>query len=151
VNLMPAPTRRATHAEASADHAALESERALATVFGYIEAATRGDALERARAYLGVEFIDHDGARHRNATTLLELLAERHNRLSTAEWIIEQLLDVGGLILCQVTMTVPGDGDAHERGRETWIARVRGGCIIESWRAREGALADDPRVDELRV
>jgi hypothetical protein len=147
---MPAPTWHAIRPEPSAGHAALERERDLATVFGYIEAATRGDALGRARAYLGAEFVDHDGARHRNATALLELLAERHVRLASAEWIIEQLLDVGGLILCQVAMAVPGDGDAQARGRETWIARVRGGSIIESWRAREGALADDPRVDELQ-
>ncbi len=125
----------------SIEHAAAGSaEEDVAIYLGFVEAATRHGATAVAERMLSGDFVEHGVGADRPAAEVLAGLLARQARFPDAEWTIEQLVGVGGLVLCHVTMTCSQVSGRVERGSETVIARVRSGRLVECWRVEEGAL-----------
>ncbi len=122
------------------------AEEDVAIYLGFVEAATQRGAVLVAERLLSGDFVEHGVGADRRGEAMLARLLDRHARFPGAEWTIEQLVGVGGLVLCHATMTCSQASGYVARGSETVIARVRAGRLAECWRVEEGALRPEDRT-----
>ncbi|MEP6991455.1 MAG: ester cyclase [bacterium] len=123
--------------------AADTAEEDVAIYLGFVEAAMRHGATAVAERMLCSDFVEHGVGADRRASDVLASLLARQARFPDAQWTIEQLVGLGGLVLCHVTMTCAQTSGRIVRGSETVIARVRAGRLAECWRVEDGALRSD--------
>lgn len=125
----PASTRPGVSGSSSA------SESDVALYLGFVEELGSADPAGIAARFLAHDFVEHGVHRDHSAAETVARLIERRARFPGAEWTIELVAGVGGLVVCDVTMSCD-----ERREREIVVARIHEGRIAECWRAGDAAL-----------
>ncbi len=115
----------------------------VALYLGFVEELARADAGGIVARFLSPGFVEHVAGDDCTASETAERLVARRARFPDAEWTIELLAGIGGLVVCHSTMTCAGDASGRARGHEIVVARISEGRIAESWRVSDDELRTD--------
>jgi predicted SnoaL-like aldol condensation-catalyzing enzyme len=113
---------------------ARESEAGVGLFHRFLEQVILTGEAERARGFLAADFVEHGHGGDLSAAGFIARLADRHARYPQAEWTIDLLAGVGGLVVCQATMAVTTGGERPLHARETIVVRFAGDKMRECWR-----------------
>ena len=113
----------------------------VAIYYAFIEEVVHRGARANTGRFLAANFVEHYDAAVRRGPELLTWLAARHARFPAAVWVIDLLVGVCDLVVCQCTMTCDTEPGPPIRVSETVVVRISNGRIAESWRA-----SDDDRL-----
>jgi hypothetical protein len=112
-----------------------QADADVAVYYAFIEEVVHRGATQTTGRFLSATFVEHCDSTIRLGPEVLTWLAARRARFPGAVWVIDVLVGVCGLVVCQCTMTCETGMAEPMRISETVVARIADGRIAESWRA----------------
>lgn len=122
---------------------ATRADSDVALYLGFVEELASADAGGIVARFLAPGFVEHGAGNDCTASETANRLVARRARFPDAEWTIELLAGIGGLVVCHATMTCAGAAGGRARGQEIVVARISEGRIVESWRVSDDELRTD--------
>jgi hypothetical protein len=141
------PTEDAEPLRAGGRARACAVEADVAVFYRFIEAVARGATPSVVVQHLAQGFVEHGAGPDHDAVSLASGLAARRCRFHDAEWCIERLVGVGGLVICDAVLSWDRHDGGRDQARETLVARVEAGRIAECWRVGDARLRLDAALD----
>jgi predicted ester cyclase len=114
-----------------------QTDADVAVYYAFIEEVVHRGVTEATGRFLAANFVEHCDATIRLGPEVLTWLAMRRARFPGAVWVIDLLVGVCGLVVCQCTMTCETEAGQPMRVSETVVARIADGRIAECWRASD--------------
>lgn len=119
----------------------MQSTEPDALYYAFVEEVMRRGTSAVAARLLADDFVAHDAVVTHTRDEFIAARAARHARLPDAEWTIELLVNVGGMVVCHAVVTAPAARPPVVAAWETVIARIVGERIAECWCACDARLA----------